>query len=73
MLLLVTVFIYVLVNLLAFVIVLVSVPGAEEHLNDLCNKGAEEIGASPTLYFTLYLLACCIVFVPLLIKNVVKR
>lgn len=71
--LLLVVFIYVLVNLLAFVTVLVSVDGAEEHLNNICNKGAEEIGVSPTLYFTLYLLACCIVFVPTLTYYFVKR
>ncbi len=71
--LLVAVFIYVFVNLLAFVTVLVSVDGAEEHLNNICDEGAEMLGVSPTLYFALYLVACCIVFVPILTYYCVKR
>lgn len=71
--LMVVVFGYVFLNLLAFVTVLISVEGAEEHLNNICNKGAESLGVSSTLYFVFYLLACCVVFIPILTYYCLKR
>ena len=71
--LLVMVFVYVFLNLMAFVTVIVGVKGIDKYLDNLCDKGAESLGISPTLYFAIYLLACCLIFIPAMIFTNLKQ